>query len=171
LPKVERGQTVQVRSTSIPDRVFPATIEVVADALDPISRTIKVRAAVPNPDRRLKSEMLVSIEARSSTAHAVEVPSRAVFALGDRHYAYAMVSTQAFERREVQVGSCLGASVQVLRGLRCGERVVADGALLLEQIWAHRASALPENAPNGSTAKAAGSSLEMVAAESSATEE
>ncbi len=162
LPKVHRGQSVQVRSTTLPERVYPATIEVIADAFDPISRTVKARAAVLNPDRQLKSEMLVCIEARSSTAHAVEVPSQAVFFLGDRHYAFAMVSAQAFERREVQIGNSLGGSVQVLHGLRPGERVVSDGALLLEQIWEQRAQTTPGNATTRARVKASWPPLEMV---------
>jgi hypothetical protein len=76
-----------------------------------------------------------------------------VFFLGDRHYAFAMVNAQAFERREVQVGNSLGGSVQVLEGLRPGERVVSDGALLLEQIWEQCAQAMESNPPTHSTAK------------------
>ena len=154
LPKLQRGQMVQVRSTTNPQRLFPARIEVIADALDPLTRTIKARASVPNADRQLKSEMLVSIEARSSIEEAVEVPSTAVFFLGDRHYAYAKVTDQAFERREVQIGNTLGGSVQVLRGLRSGERVVCDGAMLLEQIWENRTQASKDRPPENATAGA-----------------
>ena len=136
----------------ISGRTFPAVIEVIADGLDPVSRTAKVRASIANPGRELKNEMLVSAEVDSSTDRGVEVPSKTVFFLGDRHYAYAQVDTHTFERREVQLGASHEQSVQVLQGLEPGERVVSDGVLLLEQIWIQHG---PSN-PGAPSAGAAG---------------
>ncbi|HTI69265.1 MAG TPA: efflux RND transporter periplasmic adaptor subunit [Candidatus Limnocylindria bacterium] len=134
LGKVQKGQTVTVRSQVFPDRIFAATIDYISDGLDPITRTAKARAVVDNKNRLLKSEMLVWADLSTATTAALDVNSRAVFLKGDRHYVYTEESRGAFARREVVVGVEHDGLVQVLGGLKVGDRVVADGALLLDLV-------------------------------------
>jgi len=133
---IEVGQTMEVRVPSHPGRVFHAVVAYDADSLDPVTRTIKVRASVDNADRQLKAEQLVSVEAVSPVAvQQREVPASAVFLRGDRHFVFAEASAGVFERREVRVGTSREGRVRVRVGLGDGDRVVTDGVMLLEQVW------------------------------------
>lgn len=130
------GQRLQLRVPSHPDRTFEATLEFESDALDPVTRTVKARARVDNRDRQLKAEQLVSVEVQSPEAKAgsVEVPTRAVFLKGDRRYVFAEVSPGCFERRVVRVDGGHDRITRVVDGLKAGDRVVSNGATLLDQV-------------------------------------
>ena len=69
---------IALRAGAFPDEKFPARIEFVADAIDPVSRTVKARASVANADRRLKSEMFVNAELAMPVDPAPKVPASAV---------------------------------------------------------------------------------------------
>lgn len=150
--KIEVGQALEIRVPTQPDRVFRAVLDFESDALDPLTRTVKARAAVDNIGRQLKAEQLVSVEIVSAnTTQLLDVPAAAVFLKGDRHFVYAEIGTGTFVRREVHVGSAQKGQVQITDGLKTGERVVTDGVMLLEQVL--------ETAPTDQATKGTSSAL------------
>ena len=89
-----------------------------------------------NRDRQLKAEQLVSVEVQApeSKPGSVEVPARAVFLKGDQRFVFAEVSPGCFERRVVRVDGGHDRIIRVIDGLKAGERVVSNGATLLDQV-------------------------------------
>ena len=134
LSKVAKGQTLIIRSQSYPGKTFPASIVYISDSLDPITRTVRARAVVVNEDRQLKAEMLVWAEMTDTGSATVEVNSHAVFLKGERHFVYAESGRHSFDAREVTVGVEREGQIQVLSGLKPGERIVSDGAMLLDLV-------------------------------------
>ena len=134
LAAVKLGQRITVRSRAFPGETFSGTIGKVASSLDLATRMVRVRAAVANPDRRLKAEMLVSVELAGASLSGIEVPTKAVFMKGESHFVYREDSHGRFSRQPVKVGAEHGGRIVVTEGLKSGERVVSDGCLLLEQI-------------------------------------
>lgn len=134
LSKVTKGQTLIIRSQSYPGRTFPASIVYISDSLDPITRTVRARAVVSNEGRHLKAEMLVWAEMADAGPASVEVNSHAVFLKGERHFVYAESGRHAFEAREVTIGVEHDGQVQVFSGVKLGERIVSDGAMLLDLV-------------------------------------
>ncbi len=134
LPKLRKGQTLTVHSQTYPDQTFTATIDHISDGLDPVTRTARARALVDNAGRKLKSEMLVWSDLNTPSTGAVDVNARAVFLKGERHFVFAETAKGSFVRREVSVGAEHDGQIQVLGGLKEGERVVSDGALLLDVV-------------------------------------
>jgi len=102
--------------------------------VDPAARTAKVRVEVPNPQRNLRLGMFVamSLETGSSQRVAV-VPQAAVQAIGDRTVVYTPVEGEEakFTERPVKLGPARGNLVQVLEGIKPGEKVVTDGSFFL----------------------------------------
>jgi len=84
LSSLHSGVSVNLRSTAWPQEVFKAQIDYVSDALDPATRTLKVRAHLRNPDRHLKGEMYVTAELASEVSGALDIPSKAVFLNGQQ---------------------------------------------------------------------------------------
>lgn len=136
LPEIKAGQRLEVRSRAYPGKNFAGQIEVIGDSMDPLTRTVKVRAGVENPEKLLKAEMLVTAEVAlaPTTTPAAEVPARAIFLKSSRHFVFVEISPRRYERRPVHVGAERGGRILIQDGVAPGERVVTDGCLLLQAI-------------------------------------
>ena len=134
LPHLREGQSLIVRCRAYPEQVFEGKLDVVTDVIDPSTRTVKVRGSVSNPSRLLKSEMYVSVELTQAAKPIVQIPSKAVFLLGTKHYVFLEDGPGRYTRKEVQVGPEIEGKCGVLEGLKEGEHVVTEGALLLQQL-------------------------------------
>lgn len=126
------GQKVQITAAAYPDRRFTATVERIHDRVDPETRTLKVRLLVANPGLLLKAEMFLtaSVELNES-ANGIPVPAAAVFTEGGKSFLFVAQGERQFERRLVTSAPDGEGRLRVTSGLRTGDRVVTDGALLL----------------------------------------
>jgi cobalt-zinc-cadmium efflux system membrane fusion protein len=134
--RVRLEQTFTIRSMNFPDQTFTGKVDFISDSLDPTTRTIKVRGSVPNSQRLLKAELFVKAEFIQAPENGVEVSSRAVFLKGEKHYVMLEDKPGSYARQEVTVGSERAGRLIITAGLKTGQRVVVDGALLLEQLLA-----------------------------------
>ena len=130
---IQVGQKVQVVAAAYPDRRFPASVERISDKVDPDSRTLKVRLLVSNPNVLLKPEMFItsSLELSGGGA-AISVPAGAVFTEDGKSYVFAAINDQRFERRLIVAAPDAEGRLRVTSGLRVGDRIVTDGAMLLD---------------------------------------
>jgi cobalt-zinc-cadmium efflux system membrane fusion protein len=140
LKSVEAGQEVIIRGSAYPDRAFTGVIDYVSDSLDPASRTVKIRVKVPNPDRALKGEMLVTVEIPQRLASGVQVPVSAIFLKGDDHYVFVQSGPGEFLKKQVRLGPQTEKDVVVLDGVHQGDKVVTAGTLFLDQFLALKGS-------------------------------
>jgi len=130
---VRAGQKVQVVAAAYPDRRFPASVERISDKVDPDSRTLKVRLLVSNPNFLLKPEMFItsSLELSGGGA-ALSVPTGAVFTESGKSYVFVAKTDRRFERRQIVAAPDADGRLRVTGGLRVGDRVVTDGAMLVD---------------------------------------
>ena len=140
LQRVSPGQTASITTAAYPGETFHGRVDHISDSMDAATRTAKVRVSVANPGGRLKPEMFASVSL-DLQAHdrVVLVPSDAVFTEDGRPFVYAEVDRGKFARRAVDVAQSEGPLRRVIAGLRPGDRVVVDGALLLRQHEQRRA--------------------------------
>jgi cobalt-zinc-cadmium efflux system membrane fusion protein len=138
LSSLQPGQHLQITSRAFPGRVFDGKVDNISDTMDPATRTIKVRGVVNNPDKLLKAEMYVMVEVAQNPDQAgqmgVEVSSKALFMKGDDSYLFIEESPGHFQRKLVKVGVEKDSKVPVLEGVNAGQRVVTEGALLLQAL-------------------------------------
>jgi len=133
LAALRPGQTVELRAAAWPELSFLATITSISESVDANSRTVKVRAKVPNAEHRLKAEMFVTASvSRPSTLPTV--PADAVLLKGERLYVFVQTGPGQFERREVKARSGGPQAWLVTKGLAAGDKIVAGGALFLDQL-------------------------------------
>ncbi|CDG83207.1 efflux RND transporter periplasmic adaptor subunit [Janthinobacterium agaricidamnosum] len=130
---IRAGQAVSVETDAYPGRHFDATVERVGLALDPATRRVQVRCAIANPDLTLKPEMYarVSFLAGAGSPQAVALPNTSLFVEGIYDYVFVELQPGQFEKRRVSVGLRGRDTSFITAGLRGGERVVTEGALLL----------------------------------------
>lgn len=133
LALVKVGQVATVTVEAYPDVGFPAVVAAVGDVVDPMTRTIKVRAWVTNDGQRLKPEMFarLNIQVGDSTAFLV-VPKEAVLEADGKPFVYVVEAENRYVKREVKVAAVSADRVRVLEGLQPGERIVTKGAVLIK---------------------------------------
>lgn len=134
LDLVTPGKKIALQVAAWPEQRFEATIVSVGEAVDPASRTVKVRGSVNNPDRRLKAEMFVTATLNRDSGGLPVVPADAVFLDGERQMVFVAQGSGRFERRAVKLRGGGPQGWLVTEGLAGGERVVVGGALFLNQL-------------------------------------
>lgn len=126
------GQAVRFTVDAFGDRGFAATVARIGVAVDPATRRVQVRARVDNRDLALKPEMfahaqLVADDGRS----AVKLPNAALFERGLASHVFRQEGPGRFRRTRVNVAVRGEQTSWVTSGLRPGDHVVGEGALLL----------------------------------------
>jgi cobalt-zinc-cadmium efflux system membrane fusion protein len=132
--RVRPGQRVEVTANAYPERKFTARVDRVSDKVDAETRTIKVRLLASNPGLLLKPEMFITASLMlSESAPGITVPSKALFMESDRSYAFVALDDSHLQRRLVAAVPDGAGRLRVTSGIKPGERIVAEGALLLRQ--------------------------------------
>ena len=134
LSAVAPGQKAMITFRDDPSASFDGKVLFVYPALDPATRTVKVRIAVANRSGRLRLGQFadVRIEAPVSAAPVLAIPASAVLDDGRRQIAFVALAGGLFEPRALELGARTADMVQVLSGLRGGERVVTSGNFLID---------------------------------------
>jgi membrane fusion protein, heavy metal efflux system len=126
------GAKVLLHVPAYPDETFKATVSYIGQVVDETSRTVKVRCIVSNANNQLLPAMFASIEVQSDPDDmAVVVPLTALFTENDAAWLYVNTGNYHYQKRLAKVGLRLKDRAVILDGLKPGERLVVDGALLL----------------------------------------
>lgn len=130
------GSQFELIVPTLPNEKFIGKVLTSSDAIDPTTRTIKVRGEVVNPDRRLKAEMLASARLERHLGGGLVIPASAVVLRGTQHTVYVQQAPGVFEPREVRLSYQDSKQAVVARGLEAGDRVVSENVLLLNRQFA-----------------------------------
>lgn len=161
LKQLKPGAAVVISSNQYPDDAFAGEIKQIADYIDPVSRTLKIRGAVSNLDRRLKAEMFVTARVALAKSEYPTVPENAVFLEGIRRFVFVKTSPEKFTRRGIRVSMdstntvAAQTGLKVLSGLQEGDEVVVSGNLFMQQMVAAERMADEVNGKRGNDVKAA----------------
>ncbi len=131
LGALKTGEPVVVTLSAYPGQQWPGKLAVIYDALDPQTRTLKVRVVLSNPGEKLKPEMFASIQVRLPARTAIAVPASAVLREGGDSMVMVQTTPNAFERRLITIESSDANQVVVASGLKPGEVIVSEGAALV----------------------------------------
>lgn len=126
------GQPVSATLTAFPGERFAGRIIAILPSAQEASRTITVRAAMPNPGLRLKPGMFAQVTLAPERRQALLVPSEAVIRTGERTLVMIAQDGGGYRPAEVRIGREAGGRTEVLAGLAAGEEVVTSGQFLLD---------------------------------------
>jgi Cu(I)/Ag(I) efflux system membrane fusion protein len=132
VPLVTRGQTALVTLPYYSGQSYRATVNYINPSLDPVSRTVKVRLSMRNPGLLLKPEMFANVEIMVSSGSKLVIPREAVIDSGTRQIVYVEKKPGVYEMRRVTLGQRGEDYVEVLKGIKKGERVVTSGNFLID---------------------------------------
>ncbi|MFU8816607.1 MAG: efflux RND transporter periplasmic adaptor subunit [Pseudomonadales bacterium] len=132
LERLTRGQPVRLTVAAWPDEVFEGEVTFLSPAVDEATRTLTVRAEVPNPDRRLRPGQFA--QASVQVAEHVDrpvVPEEALVGTREGYMVFVVADDRA-QGRDVSTGIRRNGRVEITGGLDVGEWVVRSGHLRLD---------------------------------------
>lgn len=131
---VKPGQSVEVHVLAYPKRAFTARVSYVAALVDPVTHRLPVRAEMDNRDGALKPEMFANFRILTSEAtESPSVPEAAVVYEGEAAHVWVVAADGMLIYRAIRPGRSNDGLVEVLDGLKSGERVVTKGGLFIDQ--------------------------------------
>ncbi len=132
LSHVKTGQTVSIETDAWPNEHFSARVERMGVAVDPVTRRVQVRCSIMNRDRKLKPEMFARVSFMADSEHkGIRVPNTSLVTEGLYVYVFVEKTPGTFEKRKVNLALRGNDHSFIESGLREGEQVVIEGALLL----------------------------------------
>ncbi len=136
LARVKVGASSEVRLNAYPAEAFEGKIETIGRQLDPAARTVTARIVVRNHADLVKVGLFgtarVVVGPAETTLKRVVVPFAAVTRVADKEVVFVLQPDGDFELHPVTLGRTAGGRVEILSGLRAGEKVVADGVFTLK---------------------------------------
>ena len=137
LGRIRVGQDASIRLDTYPGETFAGKVTYISDALDPQTRTARVRCEVVNQQLKLKTDMYANLELPTTfTKQAIAVPESALQQVEGKNVIFIRRSDTQFEKREVEKGVTVGGQTEIIRGLKVDEPVVTQGAFHLKSILA-----------------------------------
>ncbi len=124
--QIVQGQPVTATSAAFPDRSFTGKVAAIDSRVDQASRSFRVRARLPNPDRVLPVGMFMRLEIELSIRQAIVVPEEALQVEGGTIFLFVADGDTA-DRRNVTTGLRRSGLVQISEGVEAGERVIHRG--------------------------------------------
>lgn len=126
------GTAVLLEVPAYPGEEFKAAVSYISKVVDETTRTVKVRCIVPNLERKLLPAMFARLTVLSNIDDlSIVVPLDALFVEDESDWVYVNAGDYHYQLRPVKVGLRLKDRAVILSGLKPGERLVVNGALML----------------------------------------
>jgi membrane fusion protein (multidrug efflux system) len=130
LARLQPGLEIEARARPYGERAFDGVVRGIDSRIDPVTRSVQVRALLPNPSRALRPGLLMQVELLIDPREAVVVPEAALLHQGQTHFVLRVVDADdgaTVERIEVEIGARKPGIVEVRAGLAAGDQVVTEG--------------------------------------------
>ncbi len=127
LTVVRKGMAISAESIVYSGRTFDGEVVSIDTRVDPVSRAVKVRSVIPNPDSALKPGMFLTVALRRDQGEVLVVPEQAIVPEGSNQYVF-VAQAGVVEKRKIAIGRRIPGFVVVTGGVSEGERVVTEGS-------------------------------------------
>jgi membrane fusion protein (multidrug efflux system) len=124
---LRNGMDVLAKSPAYPDRNFNGTVTAISSRVDPDTRTLTIRAQIPNPDRLLKPGMLLTVDLIKERSQSLIIPEEAVILEKEKKFVLVVTAQNTVDKKEIVTGRRSPGKVEVISGLNAGHRVVVEG--------------------------------------------
>jgi len=132
LPMIKAGQLAKIHLSHFPGREYSSKIDYVYPTLSGETRTLKVRFILPNPDGLLKPQMFTNVEIKIDLGRKLIIPDDAVIDTGTQKVVYVDEGAGVFKPKKVTLGLRGEGMVEVIKGLKAGEKVASAANFLID---------------------------------------
>jgi len=126
LKDLSLGLPIEARAEGLGERVFAGKVTTIDSRIDPVSRSIAVRAELPNADGALRPGLFMSVRLRGTPVPTLMIPEEAIVPEQGRSYVFVVEGGAAIQR-EVRTGGREPGKVAILDGLTGDEKVIVEG--------------------------------------------
>ncbi len=132
IARVKLGYQADVKTLSFPDQVYHGNIDKIFNAIDPQTKSMKVRVKIPNTDLKLKPEMNATITLRyDENRELISIPSSAVIFDKSKYWVMVYVDRNNIETRQVEIYRQLYDVTYITHGLKPGEKVISKNGIFI----------------------------------------
>lgn len=132
LSDIRVGSTFKINIPDMSGTTISGKVDMINPQVEPSSRITLVRISIPNPKGALKPGMQVNAELIKHNNSGTFVPTNAVLRDGKMAMVWVQTDDQSFVNKMVQTGIETKNSIQILSGLETDDRLVINGAYLLQ---------------------------------------
>jgi Cu(I)/Ag(I) efflux system membrane fusion protein len=133
---IKSGQKMVLHVEAYPDKEFVAYANYVSPSIDPQTRALLIRADIENTEGLLRPDMFASAKLTTGTADAIVVPQTAVVRIREMRYVIIKVGEELYRRIPVKGYDLNSKTFAITDGVQSGSRVLAEGAVLLNDRFA-----------------------------------
>ncbi|MGC1951700.1 MAG: efflux RND transporter periplasmic adaptor subunit [Gammaproteobacteria bacterium] len=127
LTALEPGLGITAKARAYGNRRFVGEIRSIDSRVDPVTRSIQVRALIPNPQRTLKPGILMQVELLRNPRDALVVPESALLQQRGEHFVMVVGDGGIAQRRAIRIGARRPGEVEVVDGVAAGDQVITHG--------------------------------------------
>lgn len=127
--KISRDQDVIARSASYPGVEFAGQVKTIGSRIDPVTRTVTVRAHIENENSQLRPGMLLTVDLIFDRRQALIIPESAVIPVQDNEFVYLVSNNDTAERKAITTGQRRPGLAEVVAGLAEGDEVITQGII------------------------------------------
>lgn len=132
LQSVQIGQKITATTRAYPEMKFTGDVESISSRVDPVTRSVMVRALIPNGDLILRPGLLMVVNLFRNERRSIVIPEESIIAEEGRKFVFVVKdkdNSSLLEKREVTTGTREPGQVEILSGLEVGEVLVAHGTV------------------------------------------
>ncbi|MEZ5814229.1 MAG: efflux RND transporter periplasmic adaptor subunit [Alphaproteobacteria bacterium] len=132
LSTLKPGMDIVGKIEAFDDREFNGTIRTINTQVDPVTRTVKVRAILPNEDGVLKPGLLMNVTLFKNMRQALLIPEEALIKRGTENFVFVVRNKDdktIAKEQKIKIGARQPGVIEVLSGLNKGDQIVAHGTL------------------------------------------
>ncbi|HLP77223.1 MAG TPA: efflux RND transporter periplasmic adaptor subunit [Candidatus Paceibacterota bacterium] len=130
---VKLDQDAAFTTLAFPDEKFHGKVVLIGNQVETGSRTVEVRIAVDNADGRLKPGMFADVEIVTTILdNVLLIPDNSLETDGENQIVFVALDGNKFEKRVVKLGLEQAGRVQILAGVKAGEKIVTGGGFILK---------------------------------------
>ena len=128
LGEVKLGQNIELKVAAFPKDRFKGEVYFLAPQVDPNTRTLLLKARIPNAEHKLKPGMFANLDLTLTLREdAVMIPESALMSVGERTSVYVIAADGTAQMRPVKVGLRIPNEIEIISGVQPGEKVIAEG--------------------------------------------
>jgi len=130
LTELKTGLKIRARAAALGEKVYLGEIKSVNSRVDSVTRSVQVRALLPNTDARIVPGMLMQVDLLRNTRMALQIPEAALLPLAKKHFVMVRITKagiDSVEKRAVMIGTRVPGYVEIISGLSATDQVVTHG--------------------------------------------
>ncbi len=127
LSTLQPGAVIHAYSSGWGDERFEGAVATIGTRIDPETRSVIIRAIIPNREMRLRPGMLMTVQLLNRQRQALMIPEEALIPVQRRHYVLTVGEDLVVQRKQVFIGQRQPGLVEITQGLSPGERVIVRG--------------------------------------------